>query len=117
LSSFTIISFNNFASKFEGEFLRVKTNSAGDSFKLPIDFETPFNTVAGLKYSISMYTLINCPKPGCEAARDSISVQIKEGANGIYKEIYLISGRERDFKWKQELFSFKATQNLLSVSR
>ena len=63
-----------------------------------------------------MFTLVNCPKSGCEIAKDSISVQIKEGANGIYKEIYLISGRVRDYKWNQELFSFTASQNLLSVS-
>lgn len=82
---------------------------------MPIDFETPFNTIPGTKYSISLYSLINCPKPGCEAARDTVSVQIKEGINGKYREIYSITGRARDYKWTQEFFSFRATQNILSV--
>jgi hypothetical protein len=29
------------------------------------------------------------PKEGCEEAQDKISVQIKEGVNGVYKEVIL----------------------------
>ena len=62
-----------------------------------------------------MYTLINCPKAGCSAAQDKISLQIKEGASGSFKEVYVVSGRSNDTKWNQELFSFRATQTLVYV--
>jgi hypothetical protein len=99
-----------------GEFLRVRTNSAGDAFTLPVDFETPFNTIAGLKYTISMYTLINCPKLGCSTAKDKISVQIKEGINGVFKEVYAINNRSRDTRWIQDSISFHASDSILYVT-
>ena len=97
------------------EFLRVRTNSAGDAFTLPVDFETPFNTIPGLKYTIRMYTLINCPKLECIAAQDRISVQIKEGINGTFKEIYLVKDRSRDTRWIPDSINFHASDSILSV--
>ena len=95
--------------------MRVKTNSVGAAFTLPVDFETPFITIPGDKYTLSMYTLINCPKVGCSAAQDKISVQIKEGVNGEFKEVYAVKDRSRDSRWIQDSFSFHATQNILYV--
>ena len=101
--------------KYLGEFLRVRTNSAGDAFILPVDFETPFITIPGVKYTISMFTLINCQKTGCNAAQDKISVQIKEGISGIFKEVYLVKDRNRDTRWIQDSFSFNAADEILFV--
>ena len=51
---------------------------------------------------MSMYTLINCPKIGCEKAGDIISVKIRENSNGVYTEIYNVSGRTSDNRWIKE---------------
>ena len=80
-----------------------------------VDFLTPITTVPGTKYSLSMYTLINCPLIGCEKANDHISVQIKEGLNGEYKEIYVVKGRVRDIKWNLDQMKFIAAQDRVYV--
>ena len=95
--------------------MRVKTNSNGDAFTLPIDFSTPINTIFGTKYSLSMFSLINCPKAGCEAANDKISVQIKEGVLGTYKEVISITGRIHDTRWIQDSFNFIASSDRVYV--
>jgi hypothetical protein len=63
-----------------------------------------------------MYTLINCQKTGCSSAQDRISVQIKEGINGNYKEMYVVKDRNRDTRWIQDSFSFHAADEILFVS-
>lgn len=72
-------------------------------------------TSPGVKYTLSMYTLINCPKVGCEIAQDKISVQIKEGVNGEYREVYLVSGRSHDSKWVKDGLNFIATSDRIYV--
>ena len=62
-----------------------------------------------------MYTLINCQKQGCEQAQDSISIQIKEGDNGDFKEFRSIAGRSLDTKWIRDTFTFIPTQNKIYV--
>jgi hypothetical protein len=111
---FDVLIITNFYTS--GEFLRVRTNSAGDAFTLPVDFETPINTIPGVKYTISMYSLINCQKTSCSSAQDRISVQIKEGINGNYKEMYVVKDRNRDTRWIQDSFSFHAADEILFVS-
>jgi hypothetical protein len=100
----------------EGEFLRVRTNSQGDSFKMVVNFDTPFITKQNSNYTLSMYTLVNCPLIGCESANDTISVQVKEGINGVYKEVYVVKGRVRDDRWKMDKLDFIASQDRLYVS-
>jgi hypothetical protein len=100
---------------FSGEFLRIRTNSLGEAFKITVDFDSPILTRPFSNYSLSMYTLINCPKEGCEEAQDKISVQIKEGVNGVYKEVILIKGRVRDDRWKRDSFDFIATKDRVYV--
>ena len=72
-------------------------------------------TIPGAKYSLRMYTLIN--KLGCGIAQDKISVQIKEGQNGVHREIYLVEDRIHDDRWNQELVTYVATSNIVSVKR
>ena len=62
-----------------------------------------------------MFTLVNCPLAECAAARDRISVQVKDGLNGDYKEVYLVEGRVRDDRWFQEQFKFTAADDLVYV--
>jgi hypothetical protein len=80
---------------------------------LEVDFDTPIETIPGTKYSLSMYTLIN--KIGCGFAQDKISVQIQEGRNGVFKEIYLIEDRIHDDRWNHELITYIATVHMISV--
>ena len=62
-----------------------------------------------------MYTLLNCPLAGCLAARDTISVQVKDGLNGDYREVYVVKGRARDDRWIQEQFKFTAADDRVYV--
>ncbi len=96
--------------------MRVRSNPQGDAFSLIVDFDAPFITRLKNNYTLSMYTLVNCPRENCGLAQDSISVQIKEGVNGLYKEIYSIKGRERDERWIMSKIDFVASQNLLYVN-
>ena len=100
---------------FLGEFARVRSHTQGEAFNLTLDFDTPFRTTPGFTYVVSMYTLINCPKVGCEAGQDTLSVKIEDGDSGIYRQIYLIN-RIRDQKWNREVFNFVAAQNKTYVS-
>jgi hypothetical protein len=95
--------------------MRIKSHSKGEAFNVTIDFKTAIVTIPGYKYGIKMFTLINCAKIGCEEAKDSISVKIKDGDNGQYNEVYNINGRTRDVKWNMENFNITATQNKIHV--
>ena len=95
--------------------MRIRTNSQGSAFSLAVDFDSPFITRPKSNYTLSLYTLVNCPKLGCELAQDSISVQIKEGVNGNYREIFVIKGRVRDDRWIMSKLDFSATQSILNV--
>ena len=93
-----------------GEFLRVRSHTQGEAFSLTLDLDTPLATVPNQRYFISLYTLISCPKVGCSDGKDSISVKLKDGVNGTYREIYTIK-RISDTKWIKESFNFIATQS------
>jgi hypothetical protein len=95
--------------------MRVRSNSQGSAFSLSVDFDSPFITRVKSNYTLSLYTLVNCPKVGCESAQDSISVQIKEGVTGNFREIYVIKGRVRDDRWIMSKIDFVASQSVLNV--
>ena len=96
--------------------MRIRTNALGEAFTMNVDFLTPIATIPGTKYLLSMYTLVNCPLLGCETASDKISVQIKEGFNSEFKEVYVVKGRVRDSQWIQEKLKFIASQDRVFVS-
>ena len=98
----------------EGNFLRVK-NTRGDAFSYPLEFLSGVRTIPGLRYSLSMYTLINCGSNECIAARDRISVKISDGDNGVYREIYSISGRSNDDRWYNSHFTFDVRSDKIKV--
>jgi hypothetical protein len=77
--------------------------------------DTPIASIPGSILSISMFTLMNCPKAGCEQAGDSISVQITDGGNGEYNEVYNVNGRTRDDRWVKENFNYIAVQDKMRV--
>lgn len=62
-----------------------------------------------------MYTLLNCDKLDCGLSQDAISVQIKEGANGQFREVYAIKGRTHDNKWIMDHVDFIASSDILYV--
>ena len=80
-----------------------------------VDFTTPIATTFGTTYSVSMFTLLNCPLAGCAVANDKISVQVKDGLNGNYREVYVVKGRVRDDRWIQEQFKFTAADDRVYV--
>jgi hypothetical protein len=94
-----------------GEFVRVRSHTQGEAFNLTLDFDTSISTVPGFKYFASVYTLISCPKVGCESSKDSVSVKLKDGVNGNYREVYSVNNRINDMRWIKESFNFTATQN------
>jgi hypothetical protein len=96
--------------------LRIRSHTKGEAFSLKIEFDRAFITVPGRTYYGSMYTLINCPLVGCESAEDSISVKVKDGDNGMYREIYKVI-RSHDVQWVKEFFSFTATENKTYVRK
>ena len=96
--------------------MRVRSHTQGEAFQLTLDFDTAFLTTAGSTYYASVYTLINCPKVGCEAGKDSISIQVKDGENGTYREVQFIS-RVKDNQWVKEDFNFTARQSKTYVRK
>lgn len=93
----------------------MKTNANGQSFKLNFDYQNSIATVPGTKYSTSFYSLFNCPKVGCNLAQDTISVNFKEGSDGIFREVFKIIGKGGDDKWSKNSFTFVATSTRLYV--
>lgn len=98
-----------------GEFVRVRSNNLGEEFSMTVDFDSPIVTKPLSNYTLSFYTLVNCPKVGCDSAQDQISVQIKEGITGVYKEVVLIKGRVRDDRWKMDKLDFVASKDRIYV--
>ena len=82
---------------------------------MAVNFDTPFITKPNTNYTLSMYTLVNCPNLGCNLANDRISVQIKEGTNGFYREVYVVKERSRDDRWIRDQFDFVASKDRLNV--
>jgi hypothetical protein len=94
--------------------MRVKSNSRGEAFSSVLDFKQPIHTTPG-EYSLSMYTLINCGVVGCQQAGDSISVKVKDGDDGDFKEVYNVTGRSLDDRWHNENFSFDVENDKIYV--
>ena len=94
--------------------MRVKSRSTGEAFNVSIGFNKPIITIPG-QYNISIYTLINCGKAGCENAQDTLSIKVKDGENGDFNEQYSIRGSS-DEKWLQNTFLVTVTQNRIYVS-
>ena len=98
-----------------GEFIRVRSHTQGEAFDLIMDFDTPLITIPGIKYIFSMYSLVNCPKAGCDLALDIIIVKIKEGINGLFKEFYRVAGRSHDDRWLKDTFKFVTNSSRIYV--
>jgi hypothetical protein len=94
--------------------MRIKSNLNGDAFSSSLEFKQPIQTTPG-KYSLSMYTLINCGVVGCEQAGDSISVKIKDGEDGDFKEVHKVNGRSLDDRWNKENFGFNVENHKIFV--
>ena len=96
--------------------MRVKSHTKGESFELSLTFESPITTVTGKRYTISMYTLINCEVQGCSTiGEDSISLKIKDGDNGLFNEVANINGRSLDTKWNRDMVTFGVISNKIYV--
>ena len=52
---------------------------------------------------------------GCNLAQDTISVNFKEGTDGIFREVFKIVGKGGDNKWSKNSFTFVATSARLYV--
>jgi hypothetical protein len=96
--------------------MRVR-NRRGNAFSFPLEFLSGVLTTPGSRYSLSMYTLINCGSNDCLAARDRISVKIRDGNNAEYREIYSISGRSNDDRWYNSYFTFDVRSDTIKVKK
>ncbi len=94
--------------------MRVRTGGKGEAFSLSFNFDKAIDVIPG-KHSMSMYTLINCAKIGCDEAQDSVSVKVKDGDDGEFKEVFKIIGRNRDDQWKKVQFLFNAMKDKVYV--
>lgn len=97
--------------------MRVRSNNRGEAFSSSIEFLSAVRTIPGLRYSLSLYTLINCGSVECISAKDRISIKISDGDNGIYREIYSISGRSNDDRWHNEYFTFDVRFDKIRVNK
>ena len=95
--------------------MRVRSHSRGEPFNLTLNFYSPVETQPGKKYKLSLYSLINCAKVECAQANDKLTVYIKEGNDGVLKEVLTISGRSLDEKWSKDTISIVATKDKLFV--
>ena len=81
---------------------------------MTLNFDSPFITKPKSNYTLTMFTLVNCGKLQCSTSQDTISVQIKEGVNGVFKEIYTVK-RNQDDRWRRERVDFIASQDRVYV--
>ena len=94
----------------------MRTDGLGDAFTSNFDFTNSISTTPG-NHSLSMYTIIDCALDGCEAAQDTISIQVKDGLSGTYTEVAKVTSNGKDKQWiKIETGNFKLTQNRAFVS-
>jgi hypothetical protein len=96
--------------------MRVR-NRRGNAFSFPLEFLSGVRTTPGSRYSLSMYTLINCGSNECSAARDRISVKVRDRNNGEYREIYSVSGRSHDDRWYNSFFTFDVRSDAINVKK
>jgi hypothetical protein len=89
-----------------GQFLRIISNPGGDAFNSSLEFKRKIVAEIPGEYGLSFYFLINCGQVGCENAGDAISIKVKDGINGEFKEVYKITGRSNDDRWENRKFSF-----------
>ena len=94
--------------------MRVRSNGRGEAFTSSLQFRSPIKTQPGI-YTISMYTMINCGSVGCEAAKDTISVKIKDGELGEFTEIININNRALDERWNNDLLQFEVKNEKIWV--
>jgi hypothetical protein len=96
----------NIKSSFIGQFLRIKSNPGGDAFNSSLEFKRKIVAQIPGEYGVSFYFLINCGQVGCENAGDAISIKIKDGIDGEFKEVDKITGRSNDDRWEKRELSF-----------
>ena len=106
---FYLIKYN-----FKGKFIRVRSNTRGGAFTSSLQFRSSIKTQPG-NYTISMYTMINCGSVGCEAAKDTISVKIKDGELGEFTEIININDRFLDDRWNNDVLQFEVKSDKIWV--
>ncbi len=95
--------------------MRIKSNNRGDTFKSSLTFKSAVQTTPGVKYVLSMYTMINCGSNECATeAQDSISVKIKQGDDD-FNEVFLIERRSIDSNWVNHYLIIEAISNKIRV--
>ena len=98
--------------------MRIKSNNRGDAFSSSLIFKSAVRTTPGVKYDLSMYTLINCGSAECNnATQDKISVKIQQGDNENFNEILLINGRSIDNRWNNHYLIIEATSDKVRVRK
>ena len=59
--------------------------------------------------------MINCGSVGCDAAKDTISVKLKDGELGEFTEIININNRALDDRWNNDVLQFEVKNDKIWV--
>ena len=83
--------------------LRLRTNSG--VFSYSFSFTNPIQIPESGDYILSLYTLFNCQRAGCDTVGDTISIKIKTNLNADFEEVFKTGtdqARNKDIKWNRE---------------
>ena len=80
-----------------------------------MNFNQPITTTAGKKYTVSLYSLVNCGNTRCSRAIDSLTIQIKDGDNGVFQNVYTIANHTVDSHWYYYSIDYTAISSSIFV--
>ena len=82
-----------------------------------LEFKQKIEALRPGTYGLSFFTLINCGTSECSAADDMISVKVKDGIDGEFREVYNISERSSDTRWENHEIDFQIEHETFFVSK
>ena len=103
----------------KGNFLRVRTDTAGSAYSASFSFTRAILINDFGIYNLTFYSIINCNKAGCDKVGDKISIKIKNGADGIFEEVYNTGsdqGRSQELQWLRDIVAVQITSSEVFVS-
>ena len=103
----------------KGNFLKYKASLSGVAYSASFFFTNALSITEIGTYTLSFYTFVNCPKTECSKVGDAISIKIKNGQDGDFKEVYKSGtddGRAQEVKWKKDEIPVQLTSSEVFVS-
>jgi len=88
----------------------VRTSSG--VFSHTYSFTRPIQVTEPGDYKLSFYNFFNCVNAVCNNVNDTMSIKLREGTTGVFKEVYLGGtnyGRLKDDRWVKEVVALQLT--------